>query len=148
MCCNFLFCSCSVFTHRRHRERREREGGRASQVGRVLVSPRAPVISSLSLSLSLSPTTDPRRYVEPPSMLEFHPMQGRSLPDPLAWERDPGTWTQPTRRAESASSTHKVIHCIVFDRGNHEHDRLAQWECTSTRRGGGHVPESYARGSL
>ena len=52
----FLFCSCSVFTHRRHRERREREGGRASQVGRVLVSPRAPVISSLSLSLSLSLT--------------------------------------------------------------------------------------------
>ena len=47
--------------------------------------------------------------MEPPSMLEFHPMQGRSLPDPLAWERDPGTWTQPTRRTESASSTHKVI---------------------------------------
>ena len=51
--------------------------------------------------------------MEPPSMLEFHPMQGRSLPDPLAWERDPGTWTQPTRRTESASSTHKVISALT-----------------------------------
>ena len=51
--------------------------------------------------------------MEPPSMLEYHPMQGRSLPDPLAWERDPGTWTQPTRRTESASSTHRVISALT-----------------------------------
>ena len=90
------------------RDMREGEGEVLNQVGQVLSAPELPS-SVLSLSLSLSPTTDPRRYVEPPSMLEFHPMQGRSLPDPLAWERDPGTWTQPTRRTESASSTHKVI---------------------------------------
>ena len=72
MCCNFLFCSCSIFTHRRHRERREREGGRASQVGRVLVSPGAPVISSLSLSLSLShPPLIPGGMWNPPQMLGF-----------------------------------------------------------------------------
>ena len=75
------------------RDMREGEGEVLNQVGQVLSAPELPSsVLSLSLSLSLSPTTDPRRYVEPPSNARVSLMQGRSLPDPLAWEgtRAPG----------------------------------------------------------